>query len=252
MMMPMHTTLTLPLSRRTITLNVRYSERASLIRLRITPAGIPELVIPAKASEQLRTQALAFAEEKAQWLEKILIARENTQESPLLHNPAIPPTDLKLLFCGHQYRIEYKTTDVVWTGVRPLDGNRLLLSGNTAEWKHGLREWLKRNAQTELFPFAEAIRIQGKFPEVQWKTGLQKRLWGSCSARGIISLNAALQFFPKEIVRGVVLHELCHRYEMNHSKRFWMLVSRFCPEHKTLRNLLNRKARMLPRWIFSD
>lgn len=56
--------------------------------------------------------------------------------------------------------------------------------------------------------------------------------WGSCSQKGNLNFNCLLMLCPSEVLDYVVIHELCHIKEMNHSKRFWGLVERFCPEYK--------------------
>ena len=56
--------------------------------------------------------------------------------------------------------------------------------------------------------------------------------WGSCSAKGNLNFNCLLMLCPIEVLDYVVVHELCHIREMNHSRKFWSLVERFCPEHK--------------------
>ena len=60
----------------------------------------------------------------------------------------------------------------------------------------------------------------------------QKSRWGSCSAKGNLNFNWKLIMAPPEALRYVVIHELCHRIEFNHSPRFWALVRRQMPEYE--------------------
>ncbi len=59
-----------------------------------------------------------------------------------------------------------------------------------------------------------------------------KAKWGSCSSRGELSFNWRLMLAPAEISDYVVVHEMCHLREMNHSNAFWQLVSQYCPDYK--------------------
>lgn len=70
------------------------------------------------------------------------------------------------------------------------------------------------------------------------RIGNQKSRWGSCSTRGSLSFNYKILFLPPALQTYVVVHELCHLKEMNHSKRFWALVAEQVPEWSTLRNEL--------------
>ena len=56
--------------------------------------------------------------------------------------------------------------------------------------------------------------------------------FGSCSSKGNLNFNCLLMLCPDEVLDYVVVHELCHLREMNHSKNFWSEVSHFCPEYK--------------------
>ena len=60
----------------------------------------------------------------------------------------------------------------------------------------------------------------------------QRTRWGSCSSKGNLNFNCLLMLAPQEVIDYVVVHELCHRKEMNHSKAFWAEVERVLPEYK--------------------
>ena len=60
----------------------------------------------------------------------------------------------------------------------------------------------------------------------------QKSRWGSCSSKGNLNFNVGLMLVPPEVRDYVVVHELCHRLEMNHSKRFWEKVESVLPNYK--------------------
>ena len=61
----------------------------------------------------------------------------------------------------------------------------------------------------------------------------QKTCWGSCSKKGNLNFNCLLMLMPNKVIDYIVVHELCHRKEMNHSKGFWREVENILPDYKT-------------------
>ena len=70
----------------------------------------------------------------------------------------------------------------------------------------------------------------------------QKSLWGSCSSKGNLNFNCMLMKAPGHVQDYVVVHELCHRREMNHSTRFWSLVASVIPDYKACRKWLKEEG----------
>ncbi len=110
--------------------------------------------------------------------------------------------------------------------------------------ENGLKN-LKRQAK---------LIIPNKVAEIAERTELtynkisfrfQKSRWGSCSAKGNLSFNCLLVLCTEEIMEYVIIHELCHLRYMNHSKEFWLMVSRFCPNYKICNNWLKIEGNKL-------
>ncbi len=73
----------------------------------------------------------------------------------------------------------------------------------------------------------------------------QKTRWGSCSAKGNLSFNCLLMLCPEDVRDYVVVHELCHRKEMNHSVHFWREVENVLPRYVVQRKWLKEKGSAL-------
>ncbi len=70
-----------------------------------------------------------------------------------------------------------------------------------------------------------------------------KTRWGSCSGKGNLNFHWKLILMPPEVLDYVVVHELAHRKEMNHSERFWRIVGSFLPDYKECRKWLRENGR---------
>lgn len=87
----------------------------------------------------------------------------------------------------------------------------------------------------------DRVRFYNTYYDFSYRRISVKRMktrWGSCSSKGNLNFNYHLYVLPIELVDYVVVHEMCHLAEQNHSKRFWSLVHRTIPDHKERRRQL--------------
>ncbi|MCD7820365.1 MAG: M48 family metallopeptidase [Lachnospiraceae bacterium] len=80
----------------------------------------------------------------------------------------------------------------------------------------------------------------------------QKTRWGSCSSKGNLNFNCLLMLTPPEVIDSVVVHELCHRKEMNHSKAFYDEVRRVYPEYDKWNRWLKENGNALMRRMIKE
>ena len=73
----------------------------------------------------------------------------------------------------------------------------------------------------------------------------QKTRWGSCSSAGNLNFNCLLMLCPEEVRDYVIVHELCHRKEMNHSPRFWAEVEKVLPEYRKALKWLKTEGQVI-------
>lgn len=130
------------------------------------------------------------------------------------------------------------------------DGERLHVRVPDAGAAHAAVEaWYRRQAQAHfrarVAHFAPHI---GRAPNAI-QVRAQRTRWGSCSARGVISLNWRLLQLPAALLDYVVVHELCHLRVPNHSPRFWAEVARVLPDWRERRRALRAAGRCLAQGV---
>jgi predicted metal-dependent hydrolase len=98
-----------------------------------------------------------------------------------------------------------------------------------------LEHWYRAQAATILEQKAQGFATEFGVGYSRFSIRGQRTRWASCSRKGTLSFNWRLIMAPEPVVDYVVIHEVAHLKEMNHTKRFWMLVAERCPswrEHK--------------------
>ena len=101
-------------------------------------------------------------------------------------------------------------------------------------------ELLRKKAKEYLPKRIEELAKTHKLKYNKLRIKNVKTIWGSCSSKNNINLNLNLMKLRPELIDYVILHELCHTIEKNHSKKFWNLLEKHLPTAKVLRKELKR------------
>jgi predicted metal-dependent hydrolase len=108
-----------------------------------------------------------------------------------------------------------------------------------------VERWHRQKAERELPARLMALAHVHGIEVTRVSIRDQRSRWGSCSAHGTITLNWRLILVPEFVCEYVLLHELMHRRELNHSRRFWRLVAACCPRHLDARRWLKNEGKRL-------
>jgi predicted metal-dependent hydrolase len=112
-----------------------------------------------------------------------------------------------------------------------------------------LRKYLKQRAGHFFNQRLTSLSESSGLPYSRICVRGQRSRWGSYSAKGVVNLNFKLLFLPPELVDHVLLHELCHAKYMNHSARFWSLLTSLDPATAAHRKALRYGDRFIPDWV---
>jgi predicted metal-dependent hydrolase len=203
---------------------IRFSRRARRISLRISPGKGLEVVLPLDADPSCVPPALA---RHSRWIEKHL------GRMPEAGSTAFPQL-------------------IVLNGGRELVRiNELALPEGSRKtpWQR-LRQWTREEARSRLGPMLEQLALEHGFSFADMRVRFQKSRWGSCSSKGRINLNVCLIFLPEELMRHIILHELCHTRQMNHSAAFWKLLLTLDPDARTKDKAMREAWKHVPDWVY--
>lgn len=194
-------------------------EKRRTISLKVEPKGQIVVKAPNRASQAFIDN---FIISKQKWIEKQLhkISKVNDFKNSFDFNS-------KLYILGQVY--EFAEVDMA------------LIGASKAEiWKYYYR--LAANRLTEM---AKQMVDSTGLSYRTIKLSSSRRVWGSFDRNGNMKLNYKLVILPPELIKYVIIHELCHGKHLNHSKEFWQAVEQYCPEFKKCKKELEMYSFLL-------
>jgi predicted metal-dependent hydrolase len=225
---------------------VRVSGRARRLSVRVYPGGRVEVVVPPGASP---AAVQKFVGTHRQW-----IHRRVADLSTAAAIDDSRPASIKLPAIGRHYAVEYEYAASSTARVRAAGESVIIVSGPLHHDRvvvAAMRDWLSDLAREQLGNELARVAAEGGFRYARAQIRRQRTRWGSCSASGTISLNVCLLFLRPQVVRYLLVHELCHTRHMNHSARFWSLVASREHDYRELDRELLRGWQSVPGWMFS-
>ncbi|HWI58614.1 MAG TPA: SprT family zinc-dependent metalloprotease [Bacillota bacterium] len=211
--------------------------RARRYVLRLRPDGTARVAIPRGGSA---AEAQRFAERHIPWLEQQLLR--------LAARPARPAAWLlgaEILFRGEPVRLQAGTDGHL--GAVCFGNENVRVKDPAADLRPELERYLWQLAVQELSARALELAALHRVAVQRVTVRNQRSRWGSCSRRGTVSLNWRLVQTPPLVRDYIILHELAHFKEMNHSRRFWAEVARLCPEFGQAEGWLKAHPELLSR-----
>ena len=222
-----------------ISYSIRRSQRARYVSLSFDTDGV-QVVAPIAMIER---DIIALVEKRKQWI----FSRLDRYRKRLMQIPAEREfvNGEMLLFMGVHYPLNVQEHKGNYTKINLTDGKIIVtingdipIEKRREEIRRKLEQWYIKRAKeliTErLVLFSDKIGV--KINTVRFKN--QKTRWGSCSLKGNLNFNWKLVMAPLVIVDYVIVHELCHMKQMNHSPKFWRLVGTQISEYQTMRKWL--------------
>ena len=226
-----------------INYTVRESLRAKRVILKVGSNGL-EVVVPRRFG---RRRIPGILEAHRQWIENEL---QRVRDA----SPLVAPGSIDLNAVDENWQVNYLSHSVPEGkfSVKESDSNRLLVEGDVEDTRGVssiLTQWLHLKAHAHLVPWLKEVSREFDIPFQKATVRGQTTRWASCSKLGNISLNRSLLFLPKNLVRHVFLHELCHIKKLNHSPEFWNLLHQLEPAYKDLEADLKKANRYVPQWV---
>ena len=220
---------------------IKKHRRAKSVKLRTSLQRGLEITVPYRFSMR---EIPFILEENKDWIIRHLSKLPAPLEDTL-------PASISLLSGENIWQVEYMPLrSKLELFVQP--DFKLVLAGrieNKTLCKKKLRAFLINQAEKILIPLLNSLSRMLQLPYNSIRLRDQRTLWGSCTAHKAISLNYKLIFLPLELVRHVLIHELCHTKYLNHSLSFWDLVGQHDKNWEMHKAALRKADKFIPDWL---
>ncbi len=215
--------------------------RARHVKMSYSRTNGLEITVPLRFSKK---HLPAIIEENKDWIIKQKQALDLIQ-------PISRPTEISFAAFQQTWSVHYFQHDKR-PRIKPISTHGIILSGDIQEISvcvERLSAWVKQQAKLLLATYFRELAVELGLPYLDVTVRSQSTLWGSCSQNKSIRLNYKLVFLPENLMRHIMIHELCHTRHMNHSAQFWQLVAHFDEHWKIHRKAMKRADTYIPAWI---
>lgn len=203
--------------------------------LRLRADGSARVTIPRGGSI---TEAIRFARRNAAWLERQMLRLAAQPARPAAWAPGT-----ELLFRGEPVHLETGLDGE--NGVVRFGDQTVRAPAPATDLRPAVERHLRQLAAREFPARVLELAARHQLPVARVTVRNQRSRWGSCSRRGTISLNWRLLQAPLFVRDYIILHELAHLRQMNHSPRFWREVASLCPAFAEAERWLKQHACLL-------
>ncbi len=157
----------------------------------------------------------------------------------------------EITILGEKFEIEFSENHFIKPNVVKHENKLIVHKGETSNSSHKdiLMLWLKKESKSFILRRAKAFAASYNFKFQKVAIRDQSTRWGSCSSQGNLNFNWRLYLAPVEILDYVIIHELSHTKQMNHSSKFWSIVEEILPDYKQRRKTLRDIEKYLKKVI---
>lgn len=230
---------------------VRTSTRARYAHLVVSPRDGVVVVVPRRFDPRHIPGLVAS---RAEWIRRaerrIADARASVDEPASGDSGGLPEL-VYLRALEERWSVSYREGAGARIAVKAAGDAQISVSGPLADASEvlaGLGGWLADRARTEVGPWLARLAAERAIEVTGVSVRAQRSRWASCSMAGRVSVNRNLLFLPRPLAEHVLLHELCHRHEMNHSPRFWRLLESHDPDTASHKIEMRSAWKYVPSW----